>query len=80
MAQRLNRRHQDLVRAKIKSSCVLKALQEHVDGKRELSTTQVASAKILLDKSLSNAPEISELALSGSLSMLWPLPKSKLDQ
>lgn len=57
MAARLNNRHQELVRAKIKTSCVLKALQEHLDGDRELSSTQIASAKILLDKSLSNAPE-----------------------
>lgn len=64
MAARLNNRHQDLVRAKIKTSCVLKALQEHLDGDRKLSPTQIASAKILLDKSLSNAPEIKDLNLN----------------
>lgn len=56
MAARLNPRHQDMVRAKIKASCVIKMLMEHLEGKRELSQAQVASAKILLDKSVSNAP------------------------
>ena len=58
MAARLNPRHQEMVRAKIKASCIIKALQEHMEGRREMGPTQVASAKILLDKSLSNAPTI----------------------
>lgn len=56
MAARLNPRHQELVRAKIRSSCILKGLDEHFHGKRDLSATQLTSAKILLDKSISNAP------------------------
>lgn len=60
MAARLNPRHQELVRAKIRSSCIIKALDEHLHGSRELSSSQVASAKILLDKSISNAPTIVE--------------------
>lgn len=47
-----------MVRAKIKAACILKALEEHVEGQRELTPAQVASAKILLDKSISNAPQI----------------------
>ena len=82
MAARLNRMHQESVRAKIKTSCILKALQEHLDGKRQLSKTQVASAKILLDKSMSNAPNITELmGKDGApLELAWPLSKSSLDQ
>jgi hypothetical protein len=58
MAYRLNPRHQELVRAKIKASNIIKVLNDHIEGKRELSATQVTSAKILLDKSVSNAPTI----------------------
>ncbi len=58
MAARLNPRHQDLVRAKIQSTVILKGLDDHFHGKRDMSATQIQSAKILLDKSLSNAPTI----------------------
>ena len=77
MAVRLNRMHQDSVRAKIKASCIIKALQEHIDGQRELTASQVASAKILLDKSVSNAPNLTELtgADGKPLELTWPLPK-----
>ena len=78
MAARLNRRHQDSVREKIKVGNVLDRLEKHVDGEIELSPTQVASARILLDKSISNAA--TDIALSGSLEIAWPLPKTPLDQ
>ena len=61
MAERLNRRHQDMVRAKIRSSWIISRLQKHLDGKIDLSKTQVQSASILLSKSLGNAPQITEL-------------------
>ena len=80
MAVRLNPRHQEMVRAKIKTSCIIKMLMEHLEGKRELTKAQVTSAGILLNKSLSNAPTITDLNVSGGLSLEWPLPKSKLDQ
>lgn len=60
MAARLNPRHQELVRAKIQASVLINGLQDHFHGKRDLSTTQLQSAKILLDKSISNAPTIVE--------------------
>lgn len=60
MAARLNPRHQESVRAKIQSSQLINGLQAHFDGKRELSSTQLQSAKILLDKSISNAPTVVE--------------------
>lgn len=65
MAARLRKTHQEDVRAKIRTSCILKALDEHVHGERELTSAQVASAKILLDKSMSNAPTINELSGPG---------------
>lgn len=73
MAKRLNPRHQDMVREKIKTSCIIKMLYEHLEGKRELTKTQVASAKVLLDKSLSNAPTITHVsgADGGPLEVSW---------
>jgi len=58
MAKRLNTRHQEMVREKIRASCIIKALDEHLHGKRDMLPSQVAAAKILLDKSVSNAPNI----------------------
>lgn len=52
MAARLNNRHQQMVRDKIQASQLINRLQDHVDGKVELTAAQVNSAKILLDRSL----------------------------
>lgn len=57
MAARLRPRHQEDVRKKIQASKLINLLSEHAEGKREMTSTQVQSAKILLDKSVSNAPE-----------------------
>jgi hypothetical protein len=54
MAARLNRRHQDLVRAKIQASQIINRLRKHIEGEVELSATQVRAAEILLNKSLPN--------------------------
>lgn len=56
MAARLRAHHQEDVRRKIQAAKLINLLHEHAEGKREMSTTQVQSAKILLDKSVSNAP------------------------
>jgi len=45
------------------------SLQEHLDGTREMSKTQVQAAKILLDKSVSNAPTEIISDISGELSI-----------
>ncbi len=47
-----------MVRAKIQAAHLINGLQKHFDGDRELSATQLQSAKILLDKSISNAATI----------------------
>lgn len=57
MAARIRARHQEDVRRKIQASKLINLLAEHAEGKREMTSTQVQSAKILLDKSVSNAPE-----------------------
>jgi hypothetical protein len=56
MAERMRKSHQEDVRKKIQVSQIFNRLQDHLDGKVELTSTQVQSAKILLDKSVSNAP------------------------
>lgn len=60
MAAPLRKTRQEEVRRKIQVSCLINKLQNHVDGKIELTQSQVQCAKILLDKSLSNAPTINE--------------------
>lgn len=56
MAARLRARHQEDVRRKIQASQIINRLQDYFNGKVELSQGQIQSAKILLDKSVSNAP------------------------
>ena len=58
MAARLNNRHQDLVRQKIQAGVIIDRLQKHFNGELDLTDLQLRSAKILLDKSVSNAPTI----------------------
>lgn len=65
MAARLRAHHQEDVRRKIQAAKLINLLQEHTEGKRDMSPTQVQSAKILLDKSVSNAP--SEVVASGDI-------------
>lgn len=57
MAARLNKRHQDSVRAKIQASALIRVLQQEALGKSSLADGQRESAKFLLNKSLSNPPE-----------------------
>ena len=56
MAARIRAHHQEDVRRKIQASQIINRLQDYFDGKIELSQGQIQSAKILLDKSVSNAP------------------------
>jgi hypothetical protein len=48
-------------RTKIKNSCILKALIEHVEGKREMSSSQVHAGLGLLKKCL---PDLSTVTVS----------------
>ena len=50
MAERLNKRHQDLVRQKIKVSQIINRLHKHVDGDIDMNVSQLQVAKLLLDK------------------------------
>lgn len=60
MAARLRPHHQEDVRLKIKVSNIIDRLEKHVAGEIEMTTAQVTSAKILLDKTISNAPNLVE--------------------
>lgn len=69
MAARLNPRHQQFVRDKIQAQKLILSLQNHVDGKSELSATQIQAAKILLDKSISNAPTEIKQDINGAVTV-----------
>jgi hypothetical protein len=69
MATRLRPRHQEEVKTKIQTSMVLNRLHDFLGGKIDLSTAQVSAAKILLDKSLSNAPTKVEGQLDTNLTI-----------
>lgn len=58
MAARLKRLHQDDIRAKIKVAALIDILSRNALGELpvEMSHSRVTSAKILLDKAMSNAP------------------------
>lgn len=56
MATRLQPRHQDAIKAKIKIGNIINRLEKHINGEIEMTSAQVTSAKILLDKTMSNAP------------------------
>lgn len=56
MAARLNKRHTADIRAKIGVGVILDRLHKHFMGELELNDLQLKSAKLLLDKSISNAP------------------------
>ena len=51
----------DAHRVKIQNSNILNALLEHVEGKREMSATQVSAGVALLKKTL---PDLSSVALT----------------
>lgn len=69
MAARLRKSHQDDVRTKIKVGNIIDRLEKHIAGEIELSSTQVASARLLLDKTISNAP--TDNNISGDVRITW---------
>jgi hypothetical protein len=58
MAARLNPRNQQSVREKIRASQLVNRLQNHVDGKIKLDSTQVTAALGLLRKCV---PDLSQV-------------------
>jgi hypothetical protein len=69
MAVRKNLAHPEIVRQRIRTSQLVNRLTDHVDGKVELSATQVTAALGLLRKSL---PDLLGIAHSGSVELTKP--------
>ena len=69
MATRLNNRHQQSVKDKIKCSQLVNLLQDHALKSTEISPTRLDAAKFLLNKMLSNAPIEQYTQLSGELNI-----------
>ena len=66
MAERLNPRHSDMVRAKIQASQLINVLQNHAlneNGQEELSASRLKAIEILLKKSV---PDLKALEISGN--------------
>jgi hypothetical protein len=61
-ARKLRPFHTDEIRAKIQASQLINRLSDHVFGKIELTPAQVASAKILLGKSV---PDLQSVQVTG---------------
>ena len=66
MAARLNRRHQDSVREKIRASQLVNRLQDHVLGKIDLNPSQVTAALGLLKKCVADQTAV-DMELDGEL-------------
>ena len=56
--KRIRKEHQDDVRRKIQCSQLINRLMDNIDGKVELSSTQVRSIEILMNKSLPNLSDV----------------------
>lgn len=71
MAARLRKSHQEDVKLKIKVGNIIDRLEKHVAGEIEMTPAQVTSAKILLDKTISNAATDTKVEHSGNVSFSW---------
>ena len=76
MAARLHTLVQDKVRAKIKTTQLLNFLHATATtgkdtGGQEVNPVRVQAAKILLDKSMSNAPTEVNADIEGELTVRW---------
>ena len=67
MAARLKNYHQEDVKRKIQASVLVNLLQDDALGKVTITDGRRQSAKILLDKSISNAATAIEAAYDGKL-------------
>ncbi len=80
MAARLNPRHQEMVREKIRASQLVNRLEDHVLGEVEMTATQVTAALGLLKKCV---PDLQAMQVAGdpdgapvSMSVTW-IPPSR---
>lgn len=64
MAARLNRRHQEFVREKIRASQIINRLEDHILTDLELTSTQVTAALGLLKKIV---PDLSSVEMQATV-------------
>jgi hypothetical protein len=62
MAARLNPRHLEMVREKIRASVLIDRLHKHAEGKLDMTATQIKAAETLLDRSV---PKLAHFQHSG---------------
>lgn len=62
MAARINGRHDEATRLKIKTSQLINRLMQHVNGECSLEATQVRAAEVLLRKTL---PDLASVEATG---------------
>ena len=58
MAARINKRHSDEVRAKIQASALVTRLHGHAMGETEMTSSQIAAAVALLDRSVPKLAQV----------------------
>ena len=58
MAARLNRHHSEEIRQKIQASVIIDRLEKQIAGELEMTSTQIAAAQTLLDRSV---PKLSQI-------------------
>ena len=69
MAARLNPRHSDMVRSKIRTTQLLKRLDAHVHGTVDLTPSQVQAATFLVSMSLSKP--VQQVEQTGEITIRW---------
>jgi len=69
MAARLNPRHSEMVRSKIRTVHLLKRLSDHVDGKVEMTPTQAQSAQFLISMALPKP--VQQIEQTGEITIRW---------
>ena len=79
MARRLNTRHSELCRQKIQVTQLVNRLMGHIEGKVDLSNSQVNSIKILLDKSLPSLSDVKTEHVSQGITFNLKLDESVTD-
>lgn len=81
MAARNRKGLSENTRERIKTTMIVKRLEDHIDGRCELSTTQIQAARILLDRTL---PSMSQVEHTGEVEhhyvMRSPEPAKTADE
>lgn len=78
MAARLNRKHQESVREKIRASQIVNTLENHVFGKRDMQPSQVTAALGLLKKCVPDLSNVEHIGKGGGPIVTAALDTSRL--